>query len=239
MSRCAHPMLLLLVMITVVGFSPQWGHWRSKDSCSDRNSTCLEISGELSREHVARVESKGKSLTRIIVNSPGGSALVATRLSKAIYELNIELEIRGECSSACPAYLMPAARKIIVNDHALIALHRSDFSMEELFRRSGFMRPASCPWISRDWLRELYEVRDLDPALHLVELEKLGQTNFVFQPDENGCPRIYDYSTEFEFWLIDRDTLQRQYGDRIEFLGSLCVEEDQCPERLGLTSYAK
>lgn len=89
----------------------------------------VRFTGRISDEAVERLESllrspAGAQVTRLRIESGGGSGLAGIRLGHIVHARALDLVVNRVCGSACAIYVVPAARSVTVEGDALILFHR-------------------------------------------------------------------------------------------------------------------
>src|SRR5690606_11689594 len=60
---------------------------------------------------------------KLIVTSPGGNIPTAMAIGKLIHHLEMDVEVRGYCASACANYMFPSGRNKVLSENSLIVYH--------------------------------------------------------------------------------------------------------------------
>ena len=173
------------------------------------------FTGRITDDSVGRLERLlgspgGARVTRLRIESGGGQGPAGMRLGRILHARGMDLIVSRACGSSCALYALPAARRVVLEEGALILLHQfaspllRQVGSEEL-RRHGRVDPGEQSRWER-WDAEMQRVIEaqnlfyadigIDPArMNLimevwVELQgraraagKLGSGNIAFAPD--------------------------------------------------------
>jgi hypothetical protein len=100
-----------------------------------------KISHSAAEETIAKL-SQNTGIKRFRINSSGGSINAALRLYEVLKPLQLEIEVFGTCDSACADFIVPAARRLILDGsvkfHGTVSACIDGISSQELMRRVGF-----------------------------------------------------------------------------------------------------
>ncbi|MDP3459998.1 MAG: hypothetical protein Q8S09_12070 [Hyphomonas sp.] len=61
--------------------------------------------------------------SKLVITSSGGDADVAIFAAHVMSEMVLDVEVVGWCASSCANYILPAARRIYLDQHSLVAVH--------------------------------------------------------------------------------------------------------------------
>lgn len=98
------------------------------------------ISGDSVLEALRVVRNSGADIEKIRITSPGGDVPSGIELGYFVKENNLEVEVDTLCFSACANYVIPAARRVLINDGSLIGWHGGPRQSDEIWKA---MAPSS------------------------------------------------------------------------------------------------
>lgn len=82
---------------------------------------------------------QGRSIRRVVVESPGGDVLQAIELANWMLDHEVDVEVAGACASSCANYLFAAGRHRVIDDGGIVIWHGS--ALQRDFRdRAGDCR---------------------------------------------------------------------------------------------------
>ncbi|MCK6103435.1 hypothetical protein [Brevundimonas sp. EYE_349] len=113
--------LLALIIFAAVG--PAAANERS-GPCRQLTPSTFVISGLIDADLATCVErALVPTTTELVLTSRGGSAGEAMRIAERFERRGLTMRVVGECNSSCANYLLPLARRLIVEPGAVIVIH--------------------------------------------------------------------------------------------------------------------
>lgn len=155
------------------------------------------------------------SLSRVVIDSKGGSASAAFRIADKLRTTTIPLEVRGKCMSACASIILPASRNREMKQGSSIALHGTQFGLHHLFLRSKQRHGhelSQSPEVKHLAEREyaLLKQAGADPRLLMVPYIERGDVCYVEAVQPDGEER-FTLATELATYPVTTGTLAK-YG---------------------------
>jgi hypothetical protein len=169
----------------------------------------------------------------VYVDTGGGNADQAWAIAKMIRGHGKNLQILGECTSACAEYFIPAAKRVYVTKQSLIGYHQNDH-LDDVYVTRAPERIIVCDAERRDWLKVLYRERGLNSDFYQMTMEKLG-TEMLYlesmvkrEPYNNCIEPAFAHHTA-EIWFPTSRQLKENLGLKID--GPICADDEQCWKR--------
>jgi hypothetical protein len=183
------------------------------------------ITGRILPEFVEALEKVPEDST-VEITSGGGSSYDAIIAAEIIESKRLHIIIRGECTSACVDYLLPAARSVVLLNSPIVALHGSTISDYSLLVEYGRRDFALCVKDNARRLWELWARNGVSPDVWRQTTDRLVPAYVSLYHDE-ACGTVRFHRS---FWLPTESQLQAMFGERIS--GRTCVDDPECVARL-------
>ncbi len=81
------------------------------------------ITGGAVLEAIRVVRESGEPINTLKITSPGGDVAAGIEFGYFVKENNLNVEVSELCFSACANYVLPAAKKVVINRNSLIGWH--------------------------------------------------------------------------------------------------------------------
>ena len=96
-----------------------------QDEFIERHGTEIWFCGSIEIGDFAKVEDVllEDGVDSFVISSQGGDGAEARKISSLLRSNNIDVIIDGECLSACAHFVMMAAKRVFINEGAIVAAH--------------------------------------------------------------------------------------------------------------------
>lgn len=181
----------------------------------------FHICGVISAEVVDKLETLlvENTVTKIVIDSPGGSSIDAVRLVSIANELGIEFHLTGRCASACAQFILMLANDVWVEKDTFIAFHETATAQLEVFVRSNLVQ-------DKENFSELKKMSELE--INAYKNSNVG-TEMLIHPfasmglqcvenltrDNSGQYKSFNISARWVSWTPNRKFLEDTRGSSI------------------------
>lgn len=97
----------------------------------------IKIVGEISTKTVELLKNAPSDVKKVVITSQGGDTKAAIAAARVLNARGFELVVRGYCLSACAQMLMPAAKKVTLEDMPIVGMHQTATAFEKLLYNAG------------------------------------------------------------------------------------------------------
>lgn len=94
------------------------------------------ITGEVVLEAMRIIRESKAPINKLKITSTGGDMAVGIEFGYFIKEHNLDVEVSELCFSSCANYVLPAAKKVVINTNSLIGWHGGAKQSDELWELS-------------------------------------------------------------------------------------------------------
>jgi hypothetical protein len=176
------PLALLTIILSACTRVPN-----NTIACSSKLENCIYIEGKLNDQDIINVQRNPDGLDLVILNSSGGQGYIGNAIGKILFDHDIPVLTLNTCSSACAENILPGAKFVVSKPNTRFGLHGNAIIDRQIAISKGFVITEECEWRGYEWLRFIYDEKDL--SYDFVEKQK--QTMPDFDPDfvytKKGC----------------------------------------------------
>lgn len=151
--------------------------------------------------------------SEVILTSGGGTSSSAMELGRILRERGVTVRARQFCLSACSTYVLPAAKKVIVEPYTIIAFHHTGaFAIDLLNDRAG--APIDSP--SRGLAvaeRAYYEEIGMDVALLDRFAVAVEPTCIGYTQTEQGRMAVINY--RYNWFVPTKSEIKSIFHERV------------------------
>jgi len=160
----------------------------------------------------------------VIVDSYGGNADSAYRISKLIFMNKKNLVVLNDCLSACAEYFIPSAKHVTVSQKSLIGYHVGDFMNDTYGTEQEIENDCNFQRIS--WLRRLYTARNLNQEFYKQTQVRLGlKAVFIKRDFKKKCTTLF-FTYEKSMWFPTSDQLNKFLN--LKLSKRICADNVKC-----------
>lgn len=192
-----------------------------------RPGSILEAGGRFDQRHLEAFKEVSDGAT-VTMTSRGGDAGYALDAAEIVERKGLTLRITSLCMSACAESLLPAAKKLILDQEAIIGFHGNSMVYREL---SGF-DPGPCNAEVSRRHEALLKRKGMNVEFWKEQHKRLSFGKFQYLGDTGGvrpeCPSVR-MSMRARMWLPTSQQLRELYG--LKFDGAICADSPECLQR--------
>lgn len=201
-------LLFVLTLLWPVDIVPTFVSTSSEDGA-------LILKGEVNEAMYEQVLAYTGKVIR--VDSPGGSVLWGTRIAEVLIRRDLEVQVMGQCMSACFSYIFIPASRRVVGAGSVLGLHVGPITLLQVAEEQGRGLPAWDSELSHR-MREVLRKREVSEAL-FKELARRLNVSLVDGAlscninDAPGAPMrtmpCQRISSDASAWYLETSQLER------------------------------